>query len=51
MFVKAPFLAVESELAKEAITGKAAETLRGNLYADGRWHVDYVRIRMKSVRL
>lgn len=51
MFVKTPFLVVESEQVKEAIIDKAAEVLRSELYIDSKWYADYVRIRMKAIRL
>ena len=50
MFVKTPFSVVEAEQVKEAIIDRAVEALRSDLYADGRWYADYVRIRMKAVR-
>lgn len=51
MFVRTPFSAAGAGQEREAIIDRAAELLRGDLYADGRWHADYVRIRMKAVRL
>lgn len=51
MFLKMPFSVVAEEHEKEAIMDKAAEALRSDLYIDGKWYADYVRIRMKAVRL
>lgn len=51
MFVKTPFEIVDSEQEKEKITHKAIEALRNDLFIDGKWYADYVRIRMKAVRL
>ena len=51
MFVKTPFGIVESEQAKETIINKAIGILRNDLYIDGKWYADYVRIRMKAIRL
>lgn len=51
MFVKAPFSAVKTEREKEEIIDKAAELLRSELFIGGKWYADYVRIRMKAVRL
>ena len=51
MFVKTPFSVVEAEQVKEAIIDKAVEVLRSDLYVDSQWHADYVRIRMKAIRL
>ena len=36
---------------KEAIIDKAVEILQDDLYIDGKWYADYVRIRMKAIRL
>ena len=47
MFVKAPFAGI-SEEEKDAIVQEAVRELRGRLYRDGRWSVDYVRIRIKA---
>ena len=49
MFDKAPFAGVSEEL-QETIIREAVETLRPVLYHDGRWYVDYVRIRIKQSR-
>lgn len=51
MFVKTPFSVVETESIKESITDKAIELLRSDLYIDSKWYADYVRIRMKAIRL
>lgn len=51
MFVKTPFSVVETEQTKELIIDKAIETLRSDLYINGKWYADYVRIRMKAIRL
>ena len=51
MFVKTPFSVVEDMDEREAIKNKAADRLRSSLYKDGKWYADYVRIRMKAVRL
>lgn len=51
MFVKVPFSVVEGEREKEEITDKAVENLRSILFRDGKWYADYVRIRIKAVKL
>ena len=51
MFVKTPFSIVETEPVKESIIDKAIELLRSELYIDNKWYADYVRIRMKAIRL
>lgn len=51
MFVKTPFCKVKDEDEKRKIIDEAVENLRNTLYKDGKWYADYVRIRMKAVRL
>lgn len=51
MFLKIPFSVIEAEQEKDAIINKAIELLRKDLYKDGKWYADYVRIRMKAIRL
>ena len=51
MFVKTPFLVIETEQEKETMIDKAVEILQDDLYIDEKWYADYVRIRMKATRL
>ena len=51
MFVKTPFTVIENEDVKEAMIDKAVDNLRDVLYKDGKWYADYVRIRMKAIKL
>lgn len=51
MFVKTPFSVVEEEQEKEAIIDKAVELLRNDLYINEKWYADYVRIRIRAIRL
>lgn len=51
MFIKTPFEVVDEEQEKEAIINEAIEVLRNDLFIDGKWYADYVRIRMKAIRL
>lgn len=51
MFIKTPFSVIEDERERETVTEKAVDKLRDALYRDGRWYADYVRLRMKAVRL
>lgn len=51
MFVKTPFSVIENENEKAAIIDKSVENLRDILYKDGKWYADYVRIRMKAIRV
>lgn len=47
MFVKKAFEAVPADIADEII-GETVEELRDRLFVDGKWIVDYVRIRFKA---
>lgn len=51
MFVKTPFEVVGNEQEKEIIINKTIDVLREDLFIDGKWYADYVRIRMKAIRL
>ncbi len=51
MFVKTPFSIIDSEEEKEAIIDKAVANLKNVLYKDDKWYADYVRIRMKAVKM
>ncbi len=48
MFVKTPFEGI-SDPVKEEIIRETTEELKDRLYQNGRWIVDYVRIRIKAV--
>lgn len=50
MFVKTPFSVVKTNEEKEEITDKAVKALKNDLFIDGKWYADYVRIRMKAVK-
>lgn len=50
MFDKAPFIGIDKHLA-ENIMFTAQEQLSEKLYKDKQWYVDYVRIRMKNIKL
>lgn len=50
MFVKTPFQGMDAGT-KEQILAETRELLRDRLYVDGKWVIDYVRIRMKAVKL
>ncbi len=51
MFVKTPFSIVKTEQEKTEIVDQALSALRNDLFINGKWYADYVRIRMKAVRL
>ncbi len=50
MFVKRPFTVIRSEHEKAEIINRTVEELRRDLFINGKWYADYVRIRMKAVR-
>lgn len=50
MFVKTPFAVVQSEHEREAIIKQTVTELKKDLFRNGKWYADYVRIRMKAVR-
>ena len=49
MFIRKPFEGMEEAL-KSEILKETEDRLRSRLYVDGRWYIDYVRIRVKAVR-
>ncbi len=49
MFVQTPFAEVDDN-DREDIINKTVENLRGQLYKDGKWYADYVKIRMKAIK-
>ena len=51
MFVKEPFSAVKTEQKKAEIVDNVVEILRNDLFIKGKWYADYVRIRMKAIRV
>lgn len=50
MFVTAPFEGMDKAL-KEEILQEAKAQLTDRLYIEGKWVIDYVRIRMKAVKV
>ncbi|MFQ9516481.1 MAG: class I SAM-dependent methyltransferase [Eubacterium sp.] len=50
MFVKESFKNVDEKMKNEIIQ-ETAEELRDQLYIDGKWFVDYVRIRIKAKKV
>ena len=49
MFVKKPFEDMDESM-KEEILEEVEQSLRSQLYKNGKWFVDYVRIRVKAVK-
>lgn len=50
MFVGAAFDGIDSKTRKKIIA-QAVEHCRPKLYINGKWYVDYVRIRMKAIKV
>ncbi len=49
MFVKVPFEGISAQLKDEIIWDAEAETKEA-LYHDGKWYIDYIRIRFRAVK-
>lgn len=50
MFLGSAFSGVDNE-AKESIIEKVEELCKDKLFINGKWYIDYVRIRMKAIRI
>jgi len=50
MFMKVPFEPVKDKQVAEQIKQQAIASLRPQLFIDGKWHADYVRLRMKAIK-
>ena len=50
MFVRKPFEGID-ESTGDKIRRDAAETLKDKLFRDGKWYADYVRLRMKAIKI
>lgn len=51
IFLKTPFSVIDREEEAQAVLDQTAELLRPALYQGGSWYADYVRLRMRAVRL
>ena len=49
MFIKLPFDNIDEE-SKSRIKKNTVEKLKSQLFIDGKWYADYVRIKMKAVK-
>ena len=49
MFIRTPFEGVDEETENEIID-EAVKNLRNDLFKDGIWYSDYVRLRMKAIK-
>ena len=49
MFVKTPFIGVAEEI-QEDIINSAVMKLKPELFKDGKWYADYVRLRCKAIK-
>lgn len=50
MFIKKPFQNLEGDMV-EAIIAETVETIRPALFQNGSWCADYVRIRLKAIKI
>ena len=51
MFVHRPFEMVKNDEVKERIKQQAVDALRPSLFINGKWYADYVRLRMKAIKI
>ena len=51
MFVHRPFEKVKDDAVKEQIKQQAVDALRSSLFINGKWYADYVRLRMKAIKI
>ena len=51
MFVKTPFSVIGNADERDKIIDKTVAKLRNALYKEGKRYADYVRIRMKAIKL
>lgn len=50
MFIGSAFEGIDNTIKKKIIT-QAVELCRPELYVNGKWYVDYVRLRMKAIKI
>lgn len=50
MFLEVPFRAVNNEKEADEIISEAVNELKAELYVNGKWYADYVRLRMRAVK-
>lgn len=51
MFLKEEISKIKDESVCSAVINAAVEDLKENLYIQGKWYADYVRIRMRAVKI
>ena len=51
MFIKTPFTVINNEDEKRRIIEQVVDNLQDILYKDGKWYADYVRIRMRAIKI
>ena len=49
MFIRTPFEGVDEDTENEIIN-ETVKNLRNDLFKDGIWYSDYVRLRMKAIK-
>ncbi len=50
MFIRTPFSIIGDKEEENTIILEAADILRKNLFKNGKWYLDYVRLRMKAIK-
>ena len=50
LFLKEPFAVINDPEEKAQIIDEGVDSLKEELYKNGKWYADYVRLRMKAVR-
>ena len=50
MFIRTPFSIIGDKEEENTIILEAADILRKNLFKNGKWYSDYVRLRMKAIK-
>lgn len=50
MFLEVPFRAVDNKKEADEIISEAVNELKAELYVNGKWYADYMRLRMRAVK-
>lgn len=50
MFLEVPFRTVKEKKEADEIISEAVNELEAELYANGKWYADYMRLRMRAVK-
>lgn len=50
MFLQIPFSVIKDSAEADEIIAEAVDELKSELYINGKWYADYMRIRMRAVK-